>query len=92
MTPSKRIQEIKELLATGFFVDNPNGSDVCDEIEFLLSRLEAASAVIEAAKMCERELGYMLSMHPKRRGGLYEEAHEAVKAALSTYEGGGENG
>lgn len=55
LTPAERLKQISEYMADGFYVDNPNGSDVNDDIEWLVERikkLEAALGEIASSDTC----------------------------------------
>jgi hypothetical protein len=59
MKPNKRLKQIEDWKDDSFFVDNPNGSDVNEEVEWLINRVKKLTSALEIA--VERAEAYIHS-------------------------------
>lgn len=69
----KRIKEIEELHENHFFVDNPNGSDVKEQIDYLLALVKRYREALEeiSEKRRLRDMSQLAS-NPPQNGAVWD--------------------
>lgn len=73
LTPAERLKQISEYMADGFYVDNPNGSDVNDDIEWLVERVKKLEEALKSISKGQDCSSYSCDCHSCARKALVKE-------------------